>query len=133
MEKYLLLTLIICVVLLFGFTSLSLAQGPAEERESEEEAAEEMSDDVKGYVVAIDAPSRSIAVREDESGEIYQMSIKGNATIYGASSLSEISVGDMLNIDYYTFNDHMIATNINVEEKTDKEETAAVLEKVLSD
>jgi len=70
MERCPVLILIICVFLLFGFTSLSLAQGPAEEREDEEEAAEEMSDDVKGYVVAIDVPSRSIAVREDESGEI---------------------------------------------------------------
>jgi len=134
MKTYLALVIIlIFLFFLISFAPLSLAQGPSEEMADEVAADEEMYDYLHGIVMNIDPHSRQIAIRENDSGEIYQMFVGKDATIEGADSLSDIGVDDSVNVDYYTVNNQLVATNIVVEEKSVKQEAPATLEKVLSD
>lgn len=135
MNKYLLLSIIsVCVAFMAVPLPLLLAQGSSSEERADEEAAdEEMSQYMSGTVVDINPASRIMAVRDEGDSELYTMSVKRSATISGASSLSDISIGDVLNIDYYTVGDRLIATNIVVDEKAAKEEAPATVGKVLVD
>ncbi len=132
MLKLLLFIIIVTdIFFMSAFMPLVFAQGPEEEREDEIAAAEEMLDSMQGTVMSISPALRVIVLKGEEDSEIYEMSVKRNATFYGEDSLSDIEPGDMIRVDYYTFNDKRIVTNIVMEERVSKEETRPTLGKVL--
>lgn len=107
----------------------------AHEMKSDEmQAAIEMGGHVEGIVVSVSPPSRSIAMRDDEDDETYYISVKDSTTYTGASSISDISVGDTIGADIHSLDgDHIIAETIVIEKRAYKEETPPPIDKVLSD
>jgi hypothetical protein len=98
----------------------------------ETEAAIEMGGNVDGVVISVGP--RSIAVQDvDEDGQTYVMNVKSATTYEGADSLSDISVGDTVGVDYYGLSGNLIAEEIVVKSRAYKEEELPKLEKVLSD
>lgn len=126
--------------------TLSCAQETSsEERADESEATHEIKSDeieaeidagghVEGIVTSVNALFGSITVKDvDEDGTIYRIGVKESTTFFGASSLSDINVGDKVSVDYYNLGGNRTAENITLEEKAYKEEPPEKLEKVLVD
>lgn len=135
MKKYILSDIIfITLFSLASLTPLSLAQGSSsEEREDEIAADEEMSEHMSGTLINIVPGLRQLTIQEDDSDETYQISVNRNANIEGAGSLSDIAAGAVLDIDYYTVNDRLIATNIVVVEESARQEATETAGKVFRD
>jgi len=101
----------------------------------EETAAEEESDDIHGQVVNVRASERTLIVKEDQyEFEPYQFMISQKTTFEGAESLSDISSGDIVTVDFYVLNGKNIAENVVVEESSFKEtKSSPGVEKALVD
>jgi|GEM_PF-2991078 len=102
-------------------------------KSDETEAAIEMGGNVDGIVRGVGP--RSISVQDvDEDGETYVIGIKSSTTYEGADSISDISAGDTVEVDYYSLNGNLMAEDITVKNRASgAEEDLPKLEKVLSD
>ncbi|MFH1868150.1 MAG: hypothetical protein ABH843_04180 [Candidatus Omnitrophota bacterium] len=143
MKKYLIFIAAYCCFVLsvtallpLGCVEASWDEGDAEETardetESDIEAAQqEISFYVNGEVTGIDIDSKSLVLTESNGGKkissvldnTYFINSKtGFATIM---SLSDLSEGDSIAIDYYIFQNKKIADNITLEERGHKNESS---------
>ena len=114
----------------------AVATETSDATDAEEEAASEMQTNVAGTVISVDQTLRTMVVKDEQrTGEIYNMFMNDDTSFAGeAESLSEITPGDRVTIDYYAFQGSNIATTVTLEEQAYQEEgkTRIDIKKVLS-
>ena len=120
--------IVIMVYLLIPSREASLAQYSSEEKEDEmatqteigadeEQAAKEMQKHVYGKVVGVDVPLGRLVVlgsdlNDEGQGVTYTYIVRPDTSFTVADSLSDIKVGDRVDIDYYVLNQDRIADSI---------------------
>lgn len=110
-------------------------QNAEQEMKSDEvSASEEMQGSMEGQVVSVDNLQKTLTIREDAYGdEMNTFFVNRDTTFTAVDSLSDISAGDKVSIDYFAADDRNIADSILVEERGHSEESEVTISKVLVD
>jgi hypothetical protein len=109
------------------------AQSASDELADEEAADSEMQGSVSGIIVSVNPALGMLVLRQDEGGaDLYTIFTAKDTSFEGQiGSLKDISSGDRVSVDYFIYNDKMIADSISLDERVEKTEGSPAQLKVL--